>query len=370
MADAKISALTAATDLIATDLLVVVDVSDTTQAPSGTTKKLTKANLLNKGTLTADSPETVQQTWSNAGTVFTAFKVNPTNTAGSAESSLIADFQADGVSKVSLSKAGAITAAYIGNSASSDPVHCFKFEKTSALTGQLGVDSTTSSHEPQLRMNRKRTGSFVLTAGDSCGKWAFNAEISSLQAIASSNITGSYSTVDLRWYTYNASGSLAERVRFTAEGRLGIGTPAPVGLLHVNATTGNGIVLTTATDSKHLTFRLAATPNTDRWGQYLSNNDLRFYDYGGAGEVAVLTSGTGRLGIGTTNPSEKFEVVGGNIDIVSAGSVLKIEGLQVVGARYPAPIADASGGVVVDTEARDAINALLVAVRSHGLIAA
>ena len=46
MADKKISALTALTTIAAGDLLVTVDVSDTTQAASGTTKKITAGQLL------------------------------------------------------------------------------------------------------------------------------------------------------------------------------------------------------------------------------------------------------------------------------------------------------------------------------------
>ena len=46
MADKKISALTALTTIAAGDLLVTVDVSDTTQAASGTTKKITAGELL------------------------------------------------------------------------------------------------------------------------------------------------------------------------------------------------------------------------------------------------------------------------------------------------------------------------------------
>ena len=45
MADTKISALTEATSAASTDLIAVVDVDDTTMASSGTTKRITKANL-------------------------------------------------------------------------------------------------------------------------------------------------------------------------------------------------------------------------------------------------------------------------------------------------------------------------------------
>ena len=52
-----------------------------------------------------------------------------------------------------------------------------------------------------------------------------------------------------------------------------------------------------------------------------------------------------------------------------AASRVTVGGLQVVGARRPA-IADATGGTVVDAEARTAIEAILAALRDHGLIAA
>lgn len=48
--------------------------------------------------------------------------------------------------------------------------------------------------------------------------------------------------------------------------------------------------------------------------------------------------------------------------------VLRIGGAAVVGPRAAA-IADAAGGATVDTEARAAVNALLAALRAHGLLA-
>ncbi|MBB5685815.1 DUF2793 domain-containing protein [Sphingobium boeckii] len=49
------------------------------------------------------------------------------------------------------------------------------------------------------------------------------------------------------------------------------------------------------------------------------------------------------------------------------GAVVRIDGIQVVGAQE-APISAPSGGVTIDSEARAAIAALLVAMRTHGLI--
>lgn len=57
----------------------------------------------------------------------------------------------------------------------------------------------------------------------------------------------------------------------------------------------------------------------------------------------------------------------GDMDLGS-GKVFKVNGVQVVSAQG-AVVANATGGAVVDVEARAAINALLARVRAHGLIA-
>ena len=49
-------------------------------------------------------------------------------------------------------------------------------------------------------------------------------------------------------------------------------------------------------------------------------------------------------------------------------NILEISGQQVVGTQQAA-ISDVSGGATIDSEARTALNALLAACRSHGLIA-
>ena len=53
---------------------------------------------------------------------------------------------------------------------------------------------------------------------------------------------------------------------------------------------------------------------------------------------------------------------------VVAATRIDINGQKVVGAQEAA-IADATGGATVDTEARAAVNAVLAALRNHGLIA-
>lgn len=53
---------------------------------------------------------------------------------------------------------------------------------------------------------------------------------------------------------------------------------------------------------------------------------------------------------------------------VDASGVYKVAGVQILTTQQGA-IADATGGVVDDAEARAAINSLLAACRAHGIIA-
>jgi hypothetical protein len=62
----------------------------------------------------------------------------------------------------------------------------------------------------------------------------------------------------------------------------------------------------------------------------------------------------------------RYDGTGWVAGVVAASSV-EIAGDQVLGARQAA-IADATGGATIDAEARAALNALLGACRTHGLI--
>lgn len=111
MADTKISALTSAGSVDPADLLVAVDVSDTSMAATGTNKKATRELLQTyaAGTLTTDKKVAdYSATWNAAGVTFTGLKLNITDTA-SASGSLLADLQVGGTSKFKVEKDGAVT---------------------------------------------------------------------------------------------------------------------------------------------------------------------------------------------------------------------------------------------------------------------
>jgi hypothetical protein len=95
---------------------------------------------------------------------------------------------------------------------------------------------------------------------------------------------------------------------------------------------------------------------------------------GQVGRVALATAGGWRflmplVGMSVWDKAAGFErrwtgTAWSDGRIAAAG--LTVGGQQVVGARLPAP-AEPAGGSVVDAEARAAIAAIIVALRSHGL---
>lgn len=60
------------------------------------------------GSIGADAPQTLTQTWNNAGVTFTAWKTNITDTT-SAAGSFLFDFQVGGASRFAVTKAGNLT---------------------------------------------------------------------------------------------------------------------------------------------------------------------------------------------------------------------------------------------------------------------
>jgi hypothetical protein len=78
-------------------------------------------------------------------------------------------------------------------------------------------------------------------------------------------------------------------------------------------------------------------------------------------EVVVTALGAG------AGSSEARATIGTEASRPLRGSALLLDGLQVVGGRGPA-IASPTGGMTMDSEARSTIDAVLAALRQHGLI--
>lgn len=107
MADSTINGLTA---LAAASVTAGSDTAPVWQASAATTKKVTIADLVTAGntfgTIAANAPATISQTWNNAAVTFTGKLISITDTASNG-ASLLQDWQVGGVKKASITKGGA-----------------------------------------------------------------------------------------------------------------------------------------------------------------------------------------------------------------------------------------------------------------------
>lgn len=235
MADVPISGLTALSAApAAADLLATVDVSDTSQAPTGTTKKITIARLFTTptittsaaiagGTVTTSTPMLdAAQTWNAAGEAFTGIKVDITNTASAAASKIV-DLQVGGLSVLSVGKAG--TLAMLGDLA----INTNKFTVAGASGNTIiGGSLSHAGSDWLVGTSSSHAVSFVMNGSP---RWQI--------ATTGNLLPAADDTYDVGATATRARNIYANRIIATS-GTLGIGTLAPVtsAALEIVSTTG------------------------------------------------------------------------------------------------------------------------------------
>lgn len=200
-------------------------------------------------------------TWNNGATTFTAIKMDVSD-AASASGSKLMDLQVDGSSKVVINKSGSVG---IG---------------TSSPNGKLDI---TGSGNTDIYLN---TGN---NSGDN-NRLFFGD---------TADIDVGYLSYDHGTNTMSFGVNASERMQITSTGNVGIGTSAPssdaiVRFVNVSDATSAGLVMTAA--RKYSIFSS-------------SSSTLSFRDET-AGAERMMIDSLGRVGVGTSSPANKIDVVG------------------------------------------------------------
>jgi hypothetical protein len=110
-----------------------------------------------------------------------------------------------------------------------------------------------------------------------------------------------------------------ERMRITSGGSVGIGATTVDQMLHLEKSSGTTIVKTEVASGSTVGFEIAKTGSTTQSWRIVdgatANGVLEFYDLTNTATRMAIT-GAGAVGIGMTNPTEKFTVVNSSSGIV------------------------------------------------------
>ena len=257
----KISQLTSATDITASDLIQIVDVEDGVMAPSGTNKKVT-ASLLAKELAKQPLEPGIVISGSSSGN---AVRITQT---GSGNALVVEDSTNPDSSPFVIDTNGRVINGYTAS-------------LSIGLGGNLGtqlVGSAGASGQTMARFDNTATGarfqflksrssttgsSTIVQDGDSLGTIAWYGDDGAanyasnggvLAAFIGANVDGTPGTDDMPGClvfstTADGASTPTERMRITSEGNVGISTTTPSSKLHVagDLTMSSATVATSAT---------------------------------------------------------------------------------------------------------------------------
>ncbi|MBL7131442.1 MAG: hypothetical protein ISS45_08600 [Candidatus Omnitrophica bacterium] len=205
------------------------------------------------------------------------------------------------------------------------------------VEGRVGIGTTSPNTELEIS-NNAGTGQFSINRDDTSiisTNWIGDIRFSgndpspgSVGAIIRATAKGEWGTAgdstdrptELMFYTAPDGGAPQSRLVIDEDGKVGIGTPDPSGILHVNSS-GHTYVDLESPDNKEMTIRFKEAGVT-KWRLGMDNtpapDDFIISQTNNANPPEFIITTTGNVGIGTTTPQNKLDIEGG----VAIGSVL------------------------------------------------
>jgi hypothetical protein len=234
-------------------------------------------------------------------------------------------------------------------------------------TSPLLLSTTAVQVESPLRITTSDASGFYLDAEDSATNNRFSIKRDpSAQEVTldfASNPAGSTTLVGaIR--TYQDGVNLSNAMSFIEDGSIGVGTNAPIGILHLKRTaaTTRMVMDGDAGQGKIITYR---TAGLQRFGLYVNNtaesgsnagSDFAIRAYSDAGTLLstalFIKRSTGNVGINTTTGTAKLQVVGsGSTSATTSLLVQNSSGLSSLQVNDAGSVFNLGGGSVVGNTA-------------------